>query len=199
MNNFISDGAPNNFSEVNKKNLSFTEKITNYANKIKYSEGIRGYSTRSALFLRYLSYFFTILISSSITQALTNNIQYAEGGGFYMLLSCSTIAFTGSIATLFYTNLRNEIISKVKHYIFGIIILPGVLLAGFLNITKNFWGGDTLSSTLSLAIPVIFLVTVVLPAFIFVKEMSGLRSLHKSTLDDQEAVTLWTRQDGLQR
>jgi hypothetical protein len=116
-----------------------------------------------------------------------------------MLLSCSTIAFTGSIATLFYTNLRNEIISKVKHYIFGIIILPGVLLAGFLNITKNFWGGDTLSSTLSLAIPVIFLVTVVLPAFIFVKEMSGLRSLHKSTLDDQEAVTLWTRQDGLQR
>jgi hypothetical protein len=39
----------------------------------------------------------------------------------------------------------------------------------------------------------------VLPSFIFVKEVTGMRSLYRSNLDDQEAVTLWTRQDGLQK
>lgn len=197
MNNFISDGAPVKNNVQNKS--SYTSKITNYADKIKYVEGLRGFSTRTTLVIRYISYFLSIIIASALTQALTNNISYADGGGFYMLLSSATISFSGAISTLFYANLRNEIIHKVRHYIFGIVILPGTLLAGFLNITKNFWGDDTLSSTLSLAIPVIFLVTVVLPSFIFVKEMTGLRSLYKSNLDDQEAVTLWTRQDGLQR
>jgi hypothetical protein len=50
-----------------------------------------------------------------------------------------------------------------------------------------------------MALPVVFLLTVVLPAFIFVKEIAGMRAIYRSTLDDQEAVTLWTRQDGLQR
>jgi hypothetical protein len=82
---------------------------------------------------------------------------------------------------------------------FGIVLFPGTLLALFLHVTKSWWGQDSISSTLSMALPVVFLLTVVLPAFIFVKEIAGMRAIYRSTLDDQEAVTLWTRQDGLQR
>lgn len=197
---FITDGAPIKRKINNEvKPLNYTDSVTNYFNRIKKIEGLRGISNRSSVMFKYISYFFSILLFSSLTQALTDGIQYAQGGGIYMLLSCTTISFTGAIATFFYTNLRNELIAKIKHYIFGIIILPGTLLAGFLNITKSFWGDDTLSSTLALAVPVVFLVTVVLPSFIFVKEVTGMRSLYRSNLDDQEAVTLWTRQDGLQK
>ena len=47
--------------------------------------------------------------------------------------------------------------------------------------------------------PIVFLATVILPVFIFIKEMAGIRTLYRTKLDDQEQVSLWTRNDGLQR
>jgi hypothetical protein len=207
-NDFFADGAPSSLPPTDAgqtptsqqpQSDRITDRATRAVSRLQQFEGLRGRSTRAALALRYVAYLFSIIVFSALTQGATDGIRYAEGGGIFMLLSCTTISVVGAMATLFYVNLRNEIISRVRHYIFGIVLLPGTLLALFLYVTKSWWGEDTFSSTLSMALPVVFLVTVVLPAFVFVKEIAGMRTLYRSTLDDQEAVTLWTRQDGLQR
>lgn len=117
-----------------------------------------------------------------------------------MLFSCSTVALVGAGATLFYVNLRSELLEKVRHYIFGIILVPGTLIAGLLYVLPN-WSsaeGGQLGGLLNSVLPSIFIAAVVLPALVFVKEILGIRTLHRSTMDDQEAVALWSRQDGLQ-
>ena len=206
-NDFFSDGAPTTQqfygqqkdSSVTSETNRITDRATKAASRLSQFEGLRGRSTRASLVARYLSYILTIIFGSGLTQAATQGVKYAEDGGLFMLVSCTSVSVVGAVATLFYVNLRNEIIARVRHYIFGIIIFPGTLLALFIYATASWWGSDTFSTTISTALPVLFLVTVVLPAFIFVKEIAGMRTIYRSTLDDEEAVALWSRQDGLQR
>ena len=206
-NDFFSDGAPTSQQFLTQQQYPtevpgtqrITDRATRVASRLTQFEGLRGRSTRASLVARYISYILTIIFGSGLTQAATQGVKYAEGGGIFMLISCTSVSVVGAAATLFYVNLRNEIIARVRHYIFGIIIFPGTLLALFIYATASWWGADTFSTTVSTALPVLFLVTVVLPAFIFVKEIAGMRSIYRSTLDDEEAVALWSRQDGLQR
>jgi hypothetical protein len=210
-NDFFSDGTPYGNQPglppthpgvtpgTEPNSTRITDRATRAASRLMQFEGLRGRSTRASLVLRYISYILVIVAGSALTQGATEGIKYAEGGGIFMLLSITSISVVGAVATLFYVNLRNEIIARVRHYIFGIILFPGSLLALFLFATASWWGTDTISTTLATALPVIFLVTVVLPAFIFIKEIAGMRTIYRSTLDDEEAVALWTRQDGLQR
>jgi len=118
-----------------------------------------------------------------------------------MLASVTLISGTGAMATLFYVNIRTEIVEKVRHYVFAIVVVPGTLVAVIVKVTQYWeWINEgSLGSTLQIALPIVFLTTVVLPTFIFVKEMLEIRTIHRSKLDDQEAVQLWTRQDGAQR
>ena len=118
-----------------------------------------------------------------------------------MLFSCAVISSSGAVATLFYVNLRKEIVERVRHYIFGIILVPGTLLAVTLRALQEWeWVNEgSLGKTLQAALPAIFLASVVLPAIVFVKELVGIRTLHRTKLDDEESVQLWTRQDDLQR
>lgn len=175
-----------------------TEKVQKIS-KIRKIEGPRGYSTRAAVILRYVGYAFVILVASGLTQAATNGVSNAQGGGWFMLLSITSVIVVGAISTLFYLNMRVTIVSRVRHYVFGLIALPGTLLAIFLKAAESWLGSDTLGSTLGLALPIIFLATIILPAFVFAKEMMSIRTLNQSKLDDEEAVLLWTRQDGLSR
>lgn len=208
-NDFFTDGAPANTPMMQNPHLSssapapesdrITDRATRAASRLMQFEGLRGRSTRASLAFRYIAYILTILTGAAVTQAATNGVKYAEGGGVFMLISCTSVSVVGAVATLFYVNLRNEIIARVRHYIFGIITFPGTLLALFIYATASWWGTDTFSTTVSTALPVLFLVTVVLPAFIFIKEIAGMRTIYRSTLDDEEAVALWSRQDGLQR
>jgi len=179
---------------------SFTTQVTDRVSRVVQFEGLRGRSTRAAVMLRYTAYALLILGCSAITQAATTGIRNASGGGLFLLLSCTMICLSGAFATMLYPNTRSEIIHRVRHYAFGIVAIPGTALALFLKAAQSWLGsGDTLASTLGAAGPVIFLATIVLPAFVFVKEMFGIRTLNRSRLDDEEAVLLWTRQDGSQR
>lgn len=178
-----------------------TDRATARVRRIREFEGPRGMSARGTLLLRYVNYFLLTLLGCGLTGWATNGVKYAAGGGTFMLFSCATIAAVGAGSTLFYVNLRNEIVERVRHYIFGIILLPGTLLAFVLRSLQEWeWVNEgSLGTTLQAALPAIFLATVVLPAIVFVKEMVGIRTLHRSRLDDEEAVHLWTRHDGLQR
>lgn len=194
-------GAPVSSSGRRDGRPRLTERATNRVSRIREFEGPRGVSARGALLLKYVNYFLLVLLGCGLTGYATRGVKYAAGGGTFMLFSSATIAVVGAGATLFYVNLRNEIVERVRHYIFGIILIPGTLLAFVLRALQEWeWVNEgSLGTTLQAALPAIFLATVVLPAIVFVKEMVGIRTLHRSRLDDEEAVHLWTRHDGLQR
>jgi len=203
---YLSDGAPQKpetpkYSNVTytSKNLNTVEKITGIITKLRPNEGPRGVSTRLGVMLRYFSYFFFIIIFSAITQYFTADVSNARNGGLFMFLACTAVFFVGAISSLFYVNLRKEIVERVRHYSFGIILLPGTLISVFMKAADNWLGTDTFGRTLGSAMPIVFLATVILPVFIFIKEMAGIRTLYRTKLDDQEQVSLWTRNDGLQR
>jgi hypothetical protein len=209
MDGFYADGAPrppqggyraptesmNTGSGVTDRAAEKMSKVS----RILSLEGKRGYATRSSIYVRHLAYLLTVLVCCGLTQAFTAGVGRADGGGVFMLLACATIVVTGAVATLFYANLRREIVEKVRHYVFGLTLLPSTLVAGFLSAAQNWFGADTFSTTLSNALPVVFLASVLIPAFVFVKEIVGIRTLYRSRLDDEEAVRLYTRQDGMQR
>jgi hypothetical protein len=204
--NYLSDGAPQQPDVPKYSNVTYTSKkintvskITGIITRLRPNEGPRGVSTRLGVMLRYISYFFSIVFFSSVTQYFTADVSNAKNGGLFMFLACTSVFFVGAIASLFYVNLRNEIVERVRHYSFGIILLPGSLIAVFMKAADNWLGTDTFGRTLGSAMPIVFLATVILPVFIFIKEMAGIRTLYRTKLDDQEQVSLWTRNDGLQR
>lgn len=180
---------------------SITERATRKVSRIRQFEGLRGYSSRATLAIKYINYFLLILLCCGLTGYLTKSVRFASGGGTFMLFSIAVITVTGAVATLFYVNLRNELVERVRHYVFGIVLIPGTLLAMTLRAFQEWeWANEgSLGGTLRGALPVVFLASVVLPAIVFVKEIVGIRTLHRSKLDDEESVQLWTRQDGLQR
>lgn len=192
---------PSRIEEPARRPLSVTEKATQHVSRIRQFEGLRGYSVRATLVVRYINYMLLILLLCGITGYATRGVRYAAGGGTFMLFSCAVIAGVGAGATLFYANLRIEIVERVRHYIFGIILIPGTMLALILRALQEWaWVNEgSLGTTLQAALPAVFLATVVLPALVFVKEMLGIKTLHRSKMDDEEAVHLWTRQDGRQR
>lgn len=179
--------------------MNFVSKVTNYAERVKYVEGDRGISSRFSVFFRNGSIFLLVIIISSTIQYLTNSFPHAHNGGIFALFSISVIYITGALSTIFYANLRKEIVERARHYSLGIILFPGLLVAMVMKVSQSWLGSDTLGNTLGLALPVVFLATVIIPAFVFVKEMTGIRTLYRTKLDDQEQVSLWTRNDGLQR
>lgn len=197
-NNAIYGSTPVNTEPAPKRSIPSI--LTSKVGTVRQFEGLRGRSTRAALIVKYVNQFVLILIFAGVTERLTKGVPIASGGGKFMLFSCSTVALVGAGATLFYVNLRSELLEKVRHYIFGIILVPGTLIAGLLYVLPN-WSsaeGGQLGGLLNSVLPSIFIAAVVLPALVFVKEILGIRTLHRSTMDDQEAVALWSRQDGLQ-
>jgi hypothetical protein len=194
-------GPATNGYPLTARRGKLTDRVTARVNRVRQFEGPRGISSRAALMIKYVNYVLLVLLGCGVTGLATDGVRYAAGGGTFMLFSVATIALVGAVSTLFYVNLRNEIVERVRHYIFGIILFPGVLLAIVLRALQEWeWVNEgTLGTTLQAALPAIFLATVVLPAVVFVKEMVGIRTLHRSRLDDEEAVHLWTRHDGLQR
>lgn len=178
-----------------------TRSVNRRVSRIAQFEGKRGISARSALVIKWVVFYLTALLGCGLTEFLTAGVPYATHGGLFMLGSVTLIAATGAASTLFYVNIRTEIVEKVRHYIFAIVVVPGTLVAVIVKVTQYWeWINEgSLGSTLQIALPIVFLTTVVLPTFIFVKEMLEIRTIHRSKLDDQEAVQLWTRQDGAQR
>lgn len=178
-----------------------TKSVNRQVSRITQFEGKRGHSARAALTLKWITFYLFALLGCGITQFLTDGVTYAKHGGLFMLASITVVAVTGAVSTLFYVNLRTEIVEKVRHYIFAIIVVPGTLVAGIVRAIQQWeWIHEgSLGTTLQIALPIVFLATVVLPMFIFVKEMLEIRTIYRSKLDDQEAVQLWTRQDGIQR
>ena len=170
----------------------------------KVVEGLRGLSTRTAVRLRYVGYFLTIIIGSATTHWAMSTAGAWASGGWFMFGVSVLMAVTGAVGTWFYVNHRNEILEQFKHYLFGICLIPGSALAVINRLAQGVFDSPTaqqdafLSATAS-ALPLLVFITVVIPAALFVKMIAGIRHIHRTRLDDQEAMNTYTRTDGLMR
>lgn len=55
---------------------------------------------------------------------------------------------------------------------------------------------DQFLKVIFVGLPALYFVTVVIPPVLFVKTIAQIRTLHCSRLEDQEMMSMWTRQDG---
>jgi hypothetical protein len=158
-------------------------------------EGPRGLSTRAALWLRYASYFFIIVMASVVTGACFSSTPGASSGGQWLLLSAAFQLATAAVGSWFVPNHRPEIVQQARSYVFGYTVLPGTGVAIFMwaasHMSNSALNPDVFVTTMQSALPWIFFLPIILPA--------GMRVLNRVALDDQESMRINTRLDGHQR
>lgn len=170
---------------------------------IRTNEGPRGYSTRVAVYLRHAAYFLTLVLCSSLTHyAMQAAGPYSIDGGKVMFFMAALTLAVGALGTIFYANNRNEIIEQARHYVFGLMVLPATGVSLILWVVKGMITAqanpDAFSQTVDVGLLMVFGAALIMPPVIFMKMMAGIRTLHRSTTDDQEMMQLWSRQDGRQ-
>lgn len=172
--------------------------------RIETNEGMRGYSTRTAVYLRHAAYLLVLLLCSSITHwAMEKAGPYSIDGGQAMFFMTTLLLAVGAGATVFYTAQRNQILEETRHYVFGLMALPGTGIALVMWLVQDLVlaqaNPDAFSRTLDLGLLMAFGACLIMPPIVFIKVISGIRGLSKSTMDDQESMQVWSRQDGRQR
>jgi hypothetical protein len=172
--------------------------------RIATFEGPRGYSTRAAVYARHAAYLLTIVLCSSLTHiAMQAAGPFSIDGGSVMLFMSALTLLVGALGTAAYPAQRNQIIEQVRHYVFGLMVLPGTGVAAILWIVKvglisQQANPDAFSRTVDLGLLMLFGTLMIMPPVVFLKLMSGIRTLARSTRDDQEMMSVWARQDGYQ-
>lgn len=171
---------------------------------VRMVEGLRGISTRTAVYLRYVASFLGVVLCSSLTQWAMSDSGGWRNGGIFMFWSALLMVVTAAVGSWFYANHRNEIIEQLKHYLFGIALIPGTALSLINRAAAGLFASpsgqsDAFLSATANALPLLVFITVVIPAALFVKMVAGMRHLHRSRLDDEEAMLTYTRNDGWMR
>lgn len=170
----------------------------------RHSEGPRGTSTRVSVWLKYAAYFLVVLLASSLTHAFLANAGTTQYGGGLMWFSAMLMFIAAAAGTVFFPNERVSIFAQMRHYVFGYCVFPGTVIAGIIwglrdMLTSATASADTLTSLMSFAVPAVFITTMIIPPIIFIKALAGYYSLNRSSMDDAEMMSLYNRQDGLQR
>lgn len=180
-----------------------TGRVKEPADLLMQFEGLRGLSTRSAVLVRYAVYF-TVIMSAFVGIHLLLGETRWHTAGLWMLLSCALMVLTAALGTMMYTNHRNEIIEQMRHFVFGLALFPGLAFALLMRASDGFFGSpgaqnDPFTFMLGGALPILYFITVLIPPLVFIKTIAGLRNLHRSNLDNEEYMRLYTRQDDLAR
>lgn len=172
--------------------------------RILRTEGPRGAVTRSTVWLRYVGYLLTIVACSALTHGLLVRAQTTQLGGKFMLFAAALMAFTAAVGCAVYPTHRDMVIEEFRHYVFGLCLYPGTGIAAIIWAMQSMLDNpnandDTMMQLLSFSVPVVFVCTLLIPPALFIKQVVGAQTLHRSTLDDEEMVAMYTRQDGHQR
>lgn len=182
------------------------DRITGAArrDRIRRIEGPRGAATRSSIWMRYAAYFGVIIGCSSLTQAVLAKAGTTQNGGLFMLFAVTLMALTAAGGAAVYPTHRDNIVEELRHYLFGLCLYPATGIAVVIwainsMLSAPTTGQDTMAQLLHFSVPVVFVCTLIIPPVIFIKVVAGATSLHRSQLDDEEMVALYTRQDMHQR
>lgn len=195
----FADGTPPNMIPATPAQPGYFRSPSTHR-PVRTNEGPRGAALRASVPFRYAVYCFMVFFCSGVAEWGFSGRNQA---GLFMLGAATLMVATGAIATWFYPASRREVMATTRHYVFGISLFPGTAVAVLYHLshgwlTTNGERGVFVSLTAN-ALPLVFFSTVVIPAIVFIGQMAGRRFLERSRMDDQEAVALWTRQDGMQR
>jgi hypothetical protein len=166
---------------------------------VRRVEGPRGYSVRASVWFRYVGFMAAIIVCSALTEAVTAGIPNASKAGAWMFASCTVMSLTAAIGTMAFPANRLEVIEQWRHFLFGLCLFPGTGIAVFMWATEGLFRAsstDAFAGLMSNALPILYFVTVVIPTLIFIKWVGGQRTIYRSRMDDQEMVSIWTRQTG---
>ena len=166
------------------------------------NEGLRGVSVRATVVLRYLSYWFIIVLAGAITHYCFKSVPEASSGGIWLMASCAFQLATAAAGSLFAAHRRDEIIEQLRAYVFGYTVVPGLGVAVFMWVARNMVSSgsdDLFIRTAVSALPWIYFIPVLIPAVIFLRMVAGFRTIDKIGLDDEELLQIYTRNDGRQR
>lgn len=153
--------------------------------------------------LRYGAYWVAIVVSSSLVQALFVNTPSAKSGGMWLMMSASFQCVVAAVGSIFLAPHRPEIVEQLRSYLFGYTILPATGVALFLwfaqQMVENSTGEDVFLGTMVSALPFLYFLPVILPSIIFTKLVAGFRVVSRVSMDDEELMRIYTRNDGYQR
>lgn len=185
---------------------SLIDRLTGRARRMRIRgvEGPRGAATRASVWMKYGAYFGVIVACSSLTQAVLNSAGTTRNGGLFMMFALTLMAVTAALGCALFPTHRDTIVDELRHYMFGLCLYPAtgvalVIWAISSMLTSPTAGTDTMAQLLSFSVPVVFVCTLIIPPVIFIKVVSGANTMHRSTMDDEEMVALYTRQDRYQR
>jgi uncharacterized membrane-anchored protein YitT (DUF2179 family) len=166
-------------------------------------EGLRGVSTRTAIIVKYISFFLTCVVAVAIN-AWAFSIAPLGDAKTFMFVSVAIVAGTAVVASWFNPQSRDEIVRQARDFMTW-AIAGGTVIAVLYRGSISWLGGgrtnngDFLVNLTANALPYLWYFNVVATSVAFVVIQARRRYLERSTLDDQEAVGRWTRQDHLQR
>lgn len=191
---------------MNQHHEPLVDRILGVARRARIArvEGPRGTATRGSIWLRYIGYFLAVIAAASLTQATLGAAGTTRNGGLFLLFAMTLMAVTAATGCALYPTHRESIIEELRHYMFGLCLYPATGVAVVIwaiqsMLTNPNAERDTMMQLVSFSVPVVFMCTLIIPPIIFVKVVAGAQSLHRATLDDEEMVALYTRQDPYQR
>lgn len=160
---------------------------------IRYAEGDRGIAARLGVLARYAAYLLGMVLFSFAIGALPSTGKLSSQ---LTLASVTLITASAPAGIVFYPDKRNELVSQARFWIFGVVLFPALVLGALLGVVHL---NTPLSSAphsdqvlVNLArggIPYLFWATIVVPPFLFIKTIVGLRKLHRDSRDAEDVYS----------
>jgi hypothetical protein len=181
-------------------------RTTHVASRMRTIEGMRGYSTRASLLVRHAASFLGLMLCVAVCHWAFSSIPAWRFGGLVMLYSVTFIFLLAAIGTVVFAEARSDIQNQARHFVFGIIALPGTSMAIFMRIINSELAAPSAQDDMFIAVlrgnalPLAYFTLVVIPAFVFAKYVfGGIRSANRSALTSEETIATYMRHDGWQR
>jgi hypothetical protein len=181
-------------------------RTTHVASRMRTIEGMRGYSTRASLLARHAASFLGLLVCVAICHWSFSAIPAWRFGGLVMLYSVTFIFIIAAVGTIIFAEARADIQNQARHFVFGIIALPGTSMAIFMRIVNSALATPSSQEDMFIsvlrgnALPLAYFTLVVIPAFVFAKYVfGGIRSANRAALTSEETMATYMRHDGWQR
>jgi hypothetical protein len=153
--------------------------------------------------LRWAATWLAIVVTSTVSHVCFAGTTAYAGGYLQFCLAMAVLAL-GGFATMAYANDRHTVVKDVRSPLLTILgggTSTAIVSAVFRGV-QGPTGGDTTNMFAGLflsGLPIIFLTTVAIPALLYARTIWAHRALHRSAMDSEELVSIYTRQDGLQR
>lgn len=175
-------------------------RATRAASRIRTTEGLRGYSTRAAVLSRHAASFLGLMMCVAVSHWAFSALPSWRFGGMLMMYSITFMSLIAAVGTVIYADSRNEIHNQARHFIFGIVALPGTAMAVFMRIVLTALDAPSSQDDMFIsvlrgnALPLVYFSLVVIPAFVFAKYVfGGVRSANRSALTSEETLATYMR------